>query len=148
MSKLTALTLQQFYEKLNTSIMHAGGLSAFAARHGLPVRLVSDTQSARSNPGPRILSAMGYVRLLVWPVINEPGHYLRQKQVYEKLNTAVRECGSQVEFARNCCIAPSTLSNIMNGARGFTPVLSALGLGVSVARYIPAKEIRWEANHG
>ncbi|WP_415430088.1 hypothetical protein [Acetobacter malorum] len=142
MPKLTPLTLLQFYEKMNTSIAQAGGLSDFARLHNLPVRLVSDTQAARSNPGPRFLAALGYARLLLWPVLAEPGVFLRQRQVYEKLNTTVQKFRSQADFARSCCIAPSTLSNIMNGARGFTPVLAALGLGLPVYRYVSVAEIR------
>lgn len=62
MSELLALS--EIYGKLRKAIDADGGQSAFAERHSISTGYVSDVLNARRDPGEKILSVLGYVRVV------------------------------------------------------------------------------------
>ena len=55
------MTLSDLYADLRNACEAAGGQSAWAKRHGISVSYVSDVLNARTDPGEKILAALGLV---------------------------------------------------------------------------------------
>ncbi|GBQ99901.1 hypothetical protein AA23498_3589 [Acetobacter nitrogenifigens DSM 23921 = NBRC 105050] len=129
---------KDFYGKLNTAIREAGGVSAFARLHNLDTRRVYETQDAvRYHED--VARAVGLVPVARYPVAADPKSLVGGKVVYEKLNTFVRECGSQKNAADKFGISKAHLGNIINARRGLRPVLASLGFMAPLTRFVPVK---------
>ncbi|NHN83648.1 hypothetical protein GOB93_03210 [Acetobacter musti] len=124
-----------FFRRLNTAIREAGGATGFARKHGLDVRRVYDTQDA-TVVDEGVAAALGLREVLRYPVTADPTVLAPLTAVYEKLNTFIRECGSQRAAAPHFGIGDKHLSNIVNARRGVTPVLARLGFRAPVSRFV------------
>lgn len=123
---------------MNRAIRIAGGAAAFARLHDIPVQAVRDTQNLRAY-SPDVVSALGLVMVMRYPLTSDPSQLATPQSVQEKLNNFIREQKTQRIAAQVFGIHESHLSNIQNGLRGFSPVLSILGFGLPVRRFYTKK---------
>jgi hypothetical protein len=121
--------------RLNVAIRMAGGVAQFARLHGLKAQVVRDTQSLKSISAD-VTKTVGLVPVLRYPVRAQAGRLATVGEVQEKLNNFVRQHETQRAAAIVLGISEGSLSNIQNARRGFTPVLSALGFGLPVTRFV------------
>jgi hypothetical protein len=121
--------------RLNVAIRMAGGVAQFARLHGLKAQVVRDTQSLKSISAD-VTKTVGLVPVLRYPVRAQAGRLATVGEVQEKLNNFVRQHKTQRAAAIVLGISEGSLSNIQNARRGFTPVLSALGFGLPVTRFV------------
>lgn len=126
-----------FCGRLNASIRQHGNAVKFAAAHGLDVQQVRDAVASKSVHV-KVANALGLFKVQRYPLLSDPSVLATPKQIQEKLNTFIRECGTQATAARRIGISKQHLSNIQNTARGFgESCLLFLGYGKPVARYLP-----------
>lgn len=121
--------------RLNVAIRMAGGVPQFARLHGLKAQVVRDTQNLKSISAD-VTKTVGLVPVLRYPVRAQAGRLATVGEVQEKLNNFVAQHETQRAAAIVLGISEGSLSNIQNARRGFTPVLSALGFGLPVTRFV------------
>lgn len=59
-------SLLDIYAEIRKSCADAGGQTAWAKAHGVSVGYVNDVLNGRTDPGPKILSALGYRRVITY----------------------------------------------------------------------------------
>ncbi len=126
---------KEFYGKLNSSIRDAGSAAAFARENGLNVRHVYDAQNGEV-PHESVVRAVGFVQVERFPVVSARNELVSRKAVYKKLNSFVRECGTQRAAAVHFGLTEGALGNICNARRGLMPVLAKLGFGLPVTMFL------------
>ncbi|NLI27922.1 MAG: hypothetical protein GX413_11175 [Acetobacter sp.] len=126
----------QFYKKLNSSIRDAGSAAAFAHQNSLNVRHVYEAHNGQAVHE-SVVRALGFVRVERFPVMTFAGGFVSRRAVYEKLNSFIRECGTQRAAAVHFGLTEGALGNICNARRGLMPVLTKLGFGLPVTMFLP-----------
>lgn len=127
-----------FAARINAATRKAGGAAAFARQHGLKPQAVRDAVALKVI-GDDVAKALGLVKVLRYPVLAQSGRLATGWEIQENLNSFIRTCGSQRAAAPEFGISEQHLSNILNGVRGFAPVLARLGYGPPVLRFAQAK---------
>ena len=64
-------SLLDLYAKIRNSCSEAGGQTAWAFAHGISPQYVSDVLNGRTDPGPKILAALKYRRVITYERIKE-----------------------------------------------------------------------------
>lgn len=120
---------------LGEAVKSAGGVTAFSKLHGFKPQAVRDTQDLKGI-NERVVSSVGLIMVLRYPLASDPKTLATGKQVQEKLNSFIRQHKTQRAAARVFGVHETTLSNIQNALRGFGPVLAQLGFHNPVQRYV------------
>ncbi|WP_395495141.1 hypothetical protein [Acetobacter sp. KSO5] len=120
---------------LSKAVKSAGGVTAFSKLHGFKPQAVWDTHSLKGI-NEKVVSSVGLIMVLRYPLTSDPKTLATGKQVQDKLNSFIRECKTQRAAAHIFGIHETTLSNIQNALRGFSPVLAQLGFREPVQRYV------------
>ncbi|MBS1015184.1 helix-turn-helix domain-containing protein [Acetobacter persici] len=131
-----------FCREMNTAISKVGSAAAFARLHGLKPQTVRDCWDLKSI-NPDVVAALGFIQVIRYPVSGQTGVFATAKDVQEKLNNFIRQHKTQRIAAGIFGIHETHLSNIQNGLRGFSPVLTILGFGPPAMFYI-----KRAADHG
>lgn len=124
-----------FCARMNAAIRKAGSAAAFARLHNLNPQVVRNTWDLKSI-NKDVVSALGLVEVVRYPVAGQPGVLATPRDVQEKLNSFIRDHKTQRMAARIFGIHETHLSNIQNGCRGFKPVLTILGFGAPIQCFL------------
>ncbi|MFS8368823.1 hypothetical protein [Acetobacter indonesiensis] len=127
-----------FVARINVATRQAGGAAAFARKHNLKPQSVRDAVALKVI-GDDVAKALGLTKVLRYPVVAQAGRLATGWEIQENLNSFIRSVGSQRAAAPEFGISEQHLSNILNGIRGFAPVLGRLGYGAPVLRFTIAK---------